>query len=407
VSSKISPACLEQRLQPPVVPLALVPPPPPPKLGLLQHFAGLKDPRLERARHHELSAILVIAFCAVLGGADSFSAIERFGKAKRAWFARFLALPHGIPSHDTFRRVFALLDPVAFQECFVNWINAVCDRIGLKRYQIDGKALRGSRKGKLGCLHTVSVWADEAGLSVGQVQVEDKSNEITAIPLLLQLLDLHGAIVSIDAIGCQKEIAKLIRQQGGDYLLAVKENQPTLYADVKACFERALATDLDGVSFDEVATEDDGHGRREERTYTVIYDPEGLRTAREWKDLKTIIMVRRERWEGQKYSHEVSYYISSSDKAAEILAAAVRGHWGIENGCHWILDVVFGEDGWRCREGNAPQNLAWLRRVALSVLKRDTSKDSIKGKRQRAGWDNDFLEDLLSLLDLPSQMEDA
>lgn len=407
MSSKIPPARLEQRLQPPVVPLAVTPAPEAPKLGLLHHFAGLQDPRLARTRLHELSEILVIGFCAVLGGADSFCAIERFGKAKRDWFARFLALPNGIPSHDTFRRVFSLLDPTVFQECFINWINAVCDRIGLKRYQIDGKALRGSRKGDLGCLHTVSVWADEAGLSLAAVQVEGKSNEIKAIPQVLALLDLQGALVSIDAIGCQKDIVKLIRQQGGDYLLAVKDNQPTLFQDVQACFERALATDLAGLTFDEAATEEQGHGRREERTYTVIYDPQGLRTVGEWKDLKTIILVRRERWVGGHYSHETSYYISSSDKAAEVLAAAVRGHWGIENGCHWILDVVFGEDGWRCRDGNAPLNLAWLRRIALSVLKRDDSKDSIKGKRQRAGWDNAFLEHLLSLLDLPSQMEDA
>jgi predicted transposase YbfD/YdcC len=376
------------------------------ELSLLQHFAGLKDPRVQRTRRHELSAVLFIAFCAVLGGADNFSAIEAFGKAKFDFFKRFLELPHGIPSHDTFNRVLAALDPVAFQDCFTAWINAITVPVGLKRYQIDGKALRGTDEG-LGCLHTVSVWADEVGISLGQVKVAEKSNEITAIPHLLRMLELHGAIVSIDAMGCQKEIAKEILKQGGDYLLAVKENQPTLYADVVACIDKALAEDFKGLRHAVLLTEETGHGRKETRTYTVIYDPPGLSTLQEWEELKSIVSVSRQRLVDGVESDDICYYISSSGRGVKRLAESVRCHWGIENGCHWVLDVVFGEDGCRSREGHAAENFAWIRRMALSLLKQDKGKGSIKGKRQRAGWDNSFLEHLLSLLALPPQTEDA
>jgi predicted transposase YbfD/YdcC len=375
-------------------------------LSLLTHFAALKDPRVKRTRRHELSDILVIAFCAVLGGADSWCAVETFGKAKLEWFNRFLKLPNGIPSHDTFSRVFAALDPIAFQNCFTAWINAVTIPLGLKRYQIDGKSLRGTNEG-LGCLHTVSVWADEIGISLGQVKVADKSNEITAIPQLLSMLDLHGAIVSIDAMGCQKEIAKGVRDQGGDYLFAVKENQPTLYADVVACIDKGLAEDFKGLKHGVLVTEEASHGRQETRTYTVIYDPPGLSTKADWDGLKAVMSVSRRRVVDGVESDEMVYYISSSTCGIKLLAESVRCHWGIENGCHWILDVVFGEDGCRSRAGHAAENLAWIRRMALSLLKQDKSKGSIKGKRQRAGWDNSFLEHLLSLLAVPAQSEDA
>jgi predicted transposase YbfD/YdcC len=381
---------------------------PDPELSLLNHFGRLPDPRTSHTCLHLLTDILVIGLCAVLGGADSWEDIALFGRSKKDWFARFLELPNGIPSHDTFNRLFADLDPVAFQECFVSWMNAACGRLGLKRLQIDGKSLRGSRddKKKLGCLHTVSLWAAETGLTLGQVAVDGKSNEITAIPKLLQLLDLEGALVTIDAMGCQKDIARLIRQGNGHYVLAVKENQPTLYADVEACFLQAINTDFKGLDYQVLQEKaEKGHGRQEKRTYTVIYNPQGLSTRSEWSDLEAIIMVCRERRvggaaEGEKgFSDEVSYYIASSAAPVGELAAGIRAHWGIENKVHWVLDVVFREDDSRVRAGHAAENLGWLRRVALALLKQDDSKGSLKGKRLKAGWDNDFLEKLLGLLD--------
>jgi predicted transposase YbfD/YdcC len=380
---------------------------PDPELSLLHHFGCLSDPRTSHTCQHLLSDVLVIALCAVLGGADSWNDIAQFGTSKHKWFARFLALPNGIPSHDTFNRVFAALDPAAFQGCFVSWMNAVCRRLGLKRLQIDGKSLRGSRgrKDKLGCLHTVSVWAAQTGLTLGQVAVDDKSNEITAIPKLLQLLDLEGALVTIDAMGCQKEIAAQIRQSNGHYVLAVKENQPTLYADIQRCFLQAIETDFEGLRYQVLEEKpQQSHGRQEKRVYTVIYEPQGLSTAAEWKGLKAVIMVYRERQvgtgeDGTGYSEETSYYIASSDEPVAELAGGIRAHWGIENKVHWVLDVVFGEDQSRVRAGHAAENLGWLRRVALALLKQDDGKESIKGKRHKAGWDNDFLEKLLGLLD--------
>jgi len=378
---------------------ALLAPVPPHPLAIAPHFASLADPRVERTRRHELTDIIVIALCAVISGADSWNEVEQFGHSKREWLARFLALPNGIPSHDTFNRVFAALDPVAFQDCFTNWVNAVCARLGYQFLRVDGKSLRGSAdSGKgLGCLHTVSVWASENGIVLGQQAVDGKSNEITAIPKLLGLLDLQGAMVTIDAMGCQKGIAKLIRAQGGDYVLALKENQKTLYKDVSDCFVKALDQGFAGLRHDVYTTTEKGHGRCEERIYTVIYDPPGLSTKGQWQDLKAILLVSRERQEGDKYSHEAHYYILSCEATAQVFAQATRGHWSIENGVHWILDVVFREDACRTRTGHAAENLAWLRRVALAILKQDPSKGSIKGKRKQAGWDNAFLAHLLGL----------
>jgi len=386
-----------------VVPLAS----PNADLSLLHHFGQLIDSRSSHLVVHLLTDILVIGVCAVLGGANSWPDIALFGRSKRKWFATFLELPNGIPSHDTFNRVFAALDPVAFQECFVSWMNAVCGRLGLKQLQIDGKSHRGTRddKNNLGCLHTVSIWASQAGLTLGQVAVDSKSNEITAIPKLLQLLDLEGALVTIDAMGCQKEIAAKIRLGNGHYVLAVKENHPTLYADVEKCFVQAIETDFQGLRyevFEEKAQR--GRGRLETRVYTVIYDPQGVRNKEDWVDLKAIIMVYRERQvgsdeDGQGCSYEVSYYIASCDKTVLELACSIRNHWGIENKVHWVLDVVFREDESRARAGHAAENLGWLRRLALALLNQDDSEETIKAKRLKVGWDNDFLEHLLGLLD--------
>jgi predicted transposase YbfD/YdcC len=372
----------------------------PASLSLLHHFAALTDPRDHRARKHELSDILVIALCATLCGAESWPEIEEFGNAKQTFFARFLKLPNGIPSHDTFNRVFAALNPAAFQDSFTCWINAVTAQLDLDHLAVDGKSSRGSaaKAAGLGCLHTVSVWSCEHGLCFAQRAVAEKSNEITAIPPLLQLLELEGALVTIDALGCQKEVASKIVERDGDYVLAVKENQPKLYEDIAACFKRAFEEDFEGLRFAEYVENDKGHGREEQRCYTVIYDPEGLRTKEEWKGLKAIIAVSRERGEGDKYSCTTHYYISSAEATIERFARAIRGHWGIENGQHWVLDVVFGEDRSRARAGHAAENLAWLRRMALSLIRQDKSKGTIKGKRKRAGWNDGFLLHLLDLL---------
>jgi predicted transposase YbfD/YdcC len=375
--------------------------------SILYHFGELLDPRRVYLCRHELTDVIVIGLCAVLGGANSWEAIAVFGQAKKDWFARFLKLPNGIPSHDTFNRVFAALSPQAFQDCFVSWMNALCRRLGLKHLQIDGKSHRGSRdKGKnLGCLHTVSLWAAQTGLTLGEVAVDGKSNEITAIPKLLAMLDLEGALVTIDAMGCQKEIARRIRTSKGHYMLAVKENQSTLYKDLQACFMRAMDSNFRGLKYEILEEKPSkGHGRLETRVYVVIYNPDGLSTVSEWADLKAIVMVYRERQvigaeEGKGDSDEVSYYISSSTEPLAELAVGIRAHWGIENKVHWILDVVFREDASRVRAGHAAENLGWLRRVALSLLKQDDGKDSINCKRLRAGWDTTFLEKVLGYLD--------
>lgn len=369
-------------------------------LSIVHHFASLTDPRDHCARKHELTDILVIALCAILSGAESWPDIEEFGNAKEDFFKRFLKLTNGIPSHDTFRRVFAALNPVAFQACFTSWINAVAAHLDFNHFAIDGKASRGSADKTLGlgCLHTVTVWAVEHGLCFAQQAVDSKSNEITAIPKILSLLDLEGALVSIDAIGCQKEIAADIRAVKADYVLSLKKNQATLYNDVVTLVDQALATDFAGLSHDVLITEDVGHGREETRTYTVIYDPPGLRTKGDWLDMSGVVSVSRRRREGGKESDEMSYYIISGCAAIDRLVAAIRGHWGIENQQHWVLDVVFGEDRDRTRTGNAAENLAWLRRVALSLLRQDNSKGSLKGKRKRAGWNDDFLLHLLGFL---------
>jgi predicted transposase YbfD/YdcC len=369
-------------------------------LDIAHHFATLPDPRHPAFQdHHLLGDLLVIALCAVLSGARSWDAIARFGCSKESWLRSLgLTLPNGPPSHDTYNRVFAALDPLAFQHCFTNWINAVCDRLGFTHIPVDGKTLRGSRGPDGTALHLVSAWATEHRLTLAQVAVPDKSNEITAIPALLKLLDLQGALVSIDAIGCQRAIAQQIRDQGGDYLLAVKDNQPTLHADIQAAFEKALALELEGVRHDLFVTEQTSHGRYEERVYLVLYEPQGLSTASDWADLKTVVQVLRTRQQGDEESVEEACYISSSTASAAVLAEGIRAHWGIENGQHWCLDVLFGEDRCRSRQGNAAENLAWLRRMVLSLLRHDGSKDSAPTKQLRAALEDDYRLHLINLL---------
>jgi predicted transposase YbfD/YdcC len=363
-------------------------------------FSSLPDPRHPAFRdYHVLSDILVIALAEVLSGAKSWDAIAAFGRTKEPWLRSLgLPLPHGIPAHDTFNRIFAALDPLAFQRCFPNWMNAVARALGWRHLPIDGKAVRGRRGPDGTCLHLVRAWAAPHRLTLAQVAVRDKSNEITAIPELLALLQLRGALVRIDALGCQKDIAQQIRAHGGNYLLGLKDNQPTLKADVEACFRQAYETDFAGLKHDSFRTEEVGHGRHEERVYRVLYQPSGLSPADEWVALKAVVQVIRTRRQGEQERTEVSYYLSSSTAAAAVLAEGIRGHWGIENGQHWCLDVLFSEDGWRTRQGNAAQNLAWLRQMALALLRHDDRKGSIPTKQLRAALSDDYRTHLLHLL---------
>lgn len=377
-------------------------------LSLSHHFAALSDPRVERTRQHELLDIVGIALCAVISGAESWPAVERYGHAKRDWLAQHFRLTNGIPSHDTFRRVFCLLDPEAFQQSFSDWIAALADSgVGLRRViPIDGKTARrsGRRGSGLAPLHLVSAWAGANHVTLGQVAVEDKSNEITAIPKLLELLDLSGALVTIDAMGCQKEIAAKIVGGGGDYLLAVKENQPHLYEDIDARFTEALETDFAGLQYSMARTEEPNRGRLEVRECHVIAHPEGLRDAGLWAGLAAICMVLSHRVVAGVESIECRFYIGSFVGTAQEYLSAIRCHWGIENSLHWVLDVVFREDESRHHAGNSGENLALLRRLAIGLLKQEkSSNDSLKTKRLRCGWDNDYLAKVLAA----GQVEDA
>jgi predicted transposase YbfD/YdcC len=364
----------------------------PATLAFTQHFADLPDPRIDRTKKHLLGDILVLALCAVIGGAESWPDIEQFGTSKQDWFKRFLALPNGIPSHDTFRRLFIALDPKEFAARFGRWMAALCEGCGLRPVAIDGKSARRSPKATAtGCLHLVSAWAVENRLILGQQEVAEGSHEIAAIPELLRVLDLKGALVTIDAAGCQVEIARQIRAQGGDYLLAVKGNQPGLHEAVQEVIGRLVEADFEGVAHDTHALVEDGHGRHEERYVTVVYDPEGLPEG--WSDVKAVVVVGREREVGGHNASTAHYYVSSRKATARRMGQWVRGHWGVENGLHWVLDVVFREDESRARGGGA--NLGMLRRVATSLLKRAPGQGSIHTKRLKAGWDNQFLLEVL------------
>jgi len=363
-------------------------------LSLAHHFADLPDPRIDRTKKHALGDILVIALCAVVCGADPWEDIEEFGRAKEPLFRRSLGLPNGIPSHDTFYRVFAALDPRKFADCFGRWMAAVCEATGLVHIAVDGKAVRGTGGNTFsGCLHLVSAWAAENRLILGQQAVAGHSNEITAIPELLNALDLAGAVVTIDAAGCQTEIAERIRGEGGHYVLAVKGNQPTLDAAVRGLVTAAFDADFAGLRHDACEAAEDGHGRHEERYVTVLYDPPGLPA--DWPDVAAVVAVSRERRAGGKSSSETGYYLTSYAGSAAELGGLIRGHWGIENGLHWVLDVAFREDSHTTRAGHAGANLGLLRRVAVSLLTRAPGKRSIKGKRLKAGWDDDYLLQVL------------
>jgi predicted transposase YbfD/YdcC len=357
-----------------------------------RYFADLPDPRVNRTKKHRLDDILAVTLCAVISGADSFEEIERFGEARVDWLKGFLALPNGIPSHDTFNRVLAALDRARFAECFGRWMADLCEATGLKPVAVDGKAVRSAPGDTFsGCLHLVTAWATENGVALGQVAVEDGSHEIAAVPELLRVLDLNGALVTLDAAGCQKETLKQIREQGGDYLVAVKGNQPALQKAVHAALDRACDGEFAGC--DMASSVEDGHGRHEERYVTVIADPAGLPPG--WKGVAAVVVVGREREVRGKNASTAHFYLTSLRVPAEELAGYVRGHWGIENGLHWCLDVAFREDANRTRDTNAGANLGVVRRVAASLLKQDKNRGSIKAKRLSAALDTKYLEQVL------------
>jgi predicted transposase YbfD/YdcC len=370
-------------------------------LAIGQYFATIDEPRIDRTKDHTLLDIIIIAICAVLCGADGWVDVEEFGKTKRAWLETFLALPNGIPSHDTFGRVFARINPEQFQRSFLLWVQAI-QQVRTDVIAIDGKTHRGShgRTNGKAALHLVSAWATENRLVLGQVAVDDKSNEITAIPQLLALLDLHDSIVTIDAMGCQTAIAEQIVDQGGNYVLALKGNHPRMLTDVAALFADARAALQTEYSMTSAKSVDVAHGRVETRQAFVISEPQAIAYLNEgtrWTALQSVALIEAERTLNGTTTNEQRYYLSNQVLDAARVNALVRGHWGIENQVHWVLDVTFHEDASRIRSGDAPQNMGVLRHIALNLLRQEPSKGSLKTKRFRAALNDDYLSKVLGL----------
>jgi len=366
-----------------------------------EHFASLSDPRSPHApnQRHALIDILVIAVCAVICGAEGWEDIEEYGKAQAEWFAEVLELPNGIPCHDTFRRVLSLLDPDELTQCFVSWTAALSDFSGGDIVAIDGKTLRRSfdRASSKAAIHMVSAWANRNRLVLGQVKVDDKSNEITAIPKLLKMLDVTGATVTIDAMGCQKEIAKVITEQEADYVLALKKNHSTLYEDVTLYLDDARGSEFAEIDHDYYETVDGDHGRIETRRYWITSAIDWLGAKASWTNLQSLGLVESRREMGEKVEIERRYYLSSLPADGVRFSDAVRQHWGVENGLHWVLDVSFNEDACRIRKDKGAQTFSVLRHIALNLLKRESKhKRGIKARRKRAGWDRGYLLQVLA-----------
>lgn len=372
--------------------------------SIQEYFGGLKDPRIDRCKRHQLLDILVIAICALICGADDWVEVEAFGNAKLTWFKIFLALPHGIPSHDTFGRVYARLDPAQFEACFLRWIQALTELLPNEVIAIDGKELRRSADRVAGkaAICMVSAWASDQHLVLGQVKVNEKSNEITAIPDLLDVLSLQGAIVTIDAAGCQTAIARKVIEKGGDYVLALKDNQPNLAKDVALLFQDVHQSRPGPAPVDQIEHIDKGHGRIETRMCTTIADPDflaPLRRSEEWAKLTSLIEIQATRQVSDETTTKVRYYLSSLDGNATEALRVTRTHWSVENGMNWILDVAFREDDSRVRIDHGPENLGILRRIALNLLKQETTlKVGVKAKRKAAGWDEAYLRRVLAPL---------
>ena len=367
--------------------------------SVLQHFQTLKDPRVKESPH-PLLTIVTIAILAMLAGADGFVAIETYGKAKRDWLATFLLLPNGIPSHDTFGRVMGALEPEELERCFLAWISQITTKLNIEVVHIDGKTTKGSydRENNLSALHSVSAWSSEHGLMLAQQQVSERSNEITAVPLLLKLLNLKGAVVTLDAMGTQVAIARQIKAAEGDYVLALKGNQGKLSKQVEAWFAQAEAQDWQGISYSYDETRESGHHRQERRQVWAVPVSElpPLHRQNKWLGLTTVVMVRSTRQLWNKVTTAVRFYISSLEPDAARHGRVIRSHWSIENSLHWVLDVTFNEDASRVRQGYGAVNLGLLRRLSVNLLKREPSKLSLKMKRYKAGIDDGFLMKILA-----------
>lgn len=370
------------------------------KPRIIEHFSSLTDPRILLKTRHKLIDIIVITLCAVLAGADEWTEIAEFGRIKEKWFRTFLELPFGIPSHDTFGRVFSMIRPEQFEKCFLDWVRAAFQTIAPQVIAIDGKTLRHSydRSSNKAAIHMVSAWATENRLVLGQVKTEEKSNEITAIPELLRVLALKGCIVTIDAMGCQREIVKQIVEQGADYVISLKGNQGILHKEVELLLQSAKENGFKDLSHDTCETTDGEHGRIEIRRFTTTGEVDWFEDKSKWEKLTSFGMVESERQIGDKTTRDTRYYISSLPSDAKTFAQASRGHWGIENGLHWSLDIAFREDESRIRIGHAATNLGIIRHFALNLIKQDKSrKVGVKASRKRAGWDETYLHRLLGL----------
>ena len=363
--------------------------------GVLRAFAELKDPRMDRTKKHRLSDILTIAICAVICGADGWVQVEEFADCKKEWFRTFLDLPNGIPSHDTFGRVFALLEPEAFERCFLGWINELAVATEGRLVAIDGKTIRRSLDAANGqaAIHMVSAWCQANHMVLGQLATDAKSNEIKAIPELLKLLDVKGAVVTIDAAGCQKKIAREIIEQGGDYVLQLKGNQTSLHAETVELFDHCLRDDCQGIAYTTAESINGGHGRIEQRRLWATSELGWFAERSKWKNMRSLIRLESQRTINGQTSREYHYYISSLPADdPERLLAYIRGHWSVENSLHWCLDISFADDERRIRQGHGAENFARLSRIALNLLKAQTKhKVGIKTKRLCCGWSHDYL----------------
>lgn len=367
------------------------------KKSIESFFETVEDHR-HHNKLHKLIDVIIIAICGVVAGADTYEQIENFGIKRKRWLSKFLDLPYGIPSHDTFGRVFERMNPQQFQNSFKKWIASVARQTQGQVVAIDGKTLRRShdKSGNKKAIHMISAWASSNQVILGQLKTTEKSNEITAIPYLLKLLDVSGCIITIDAMGTQKKIAQTIRNQKSDYLLALKENQKTLYEDTVLFFDNVDSMKKNGYRFDEYTTVDGGHGRVETRKYIMTSDLEWLEGKENWADLKSLGMVESTREVNGESSYEKRYYISSLNCSAKVFGDAVRKHWGIENSVHWVLDMAFREDESRIRKGSGPENFAAIRHIALNLLRENKSfKGSVKSKRLNAAMDTQYLEDMM------------
>ncbi len=361
-----------------------------------EHFENLDDPRGKQGVLHPFTSIVMISILATIGGAKGWEDIEIYGVSHEPWLSSFLNLPFGIPTADTYRRLFEKISPTALEQSFNSWLGSVVEKLGAQVVAIDGKTVKGSydRNGEQSALHLVSAWASENRLFLGQIKVESKTNEITAIPALLKLLDISGCIITLDAMGTQTEIAHQIQVQGADYVLALKANHPTLYQEVEQWFENAQASDFEGIEYSHNVRVESGHHRREKREVTAVALAQigGLYKQAQWSGLKTIVRVVRTRHLWNKTEKEVMFYLSSLPPDAQQLGKAIRQHWSIENQLHWVLDVTFGEDSCRIRTGNAPENIALLKRWSINLLNQETSfKKSTRQKARRASMDSTYL----------------